>query len=170
MAETRTHFGACVIVSSPLTLSHDVNIDAISDEIWPVIANKEAIAINQAYIGYSGGAFQQSSTLLELDRIILPAVERGMGEAEALATGPIVSSSQQYLYKPLAWDGTETAVLLINSEADAQELTLKLSGVPGMTGPCDVRDIGEHVAHGNVAKSISATGESHDGLRCGSMT
>ena len=38
--ETRTHFGAWSIVSSPLTLSHDVNDDAISEEIWSVIANK----------------------------------------------------------------------------------------------------------------------------------
>merc|ERR1719469_716569 len=36
-AESRTHFGAWVIVSSPLTLSHDVNNDTIMDQIWPVI-------------------------------------------------------------------------------------------------------------------------------------
>jgi len=33
MAETRTHFGAWAIVSSPLTLSHDVNNDTVSDAI-----------------------------------------------------------------------------------------------------------------------------------------
>jgi hypothetical protein len=32
-AETRTHFGAWAIVSSPLTLSHDVNNDTVSDAI-----------------------------------------------------------------------------------------------------------------------------------------
>ena len=33
-AETRTHFGSWAIVSSPLTLSHDVHNDTISDAIW----------------------------------------------------------------------------------------------------------------------------------------
>ena len=32
-AETRTHFGAWAIVSSPLTLSHDVNNDTVSGAI-----------------------------------------------------------------------------------------------------------------------------------------
>jgi alpha-galactosidase len=52
--EARTHFGAWCIVSSPLILSHDVNDDAVTDEIWPIIANTEAIAINQAWAGESG--------------------------------------------------------------------------------------------------------------------
>jgi len=86
-----------------------------------------------------------------------------MTEAEVLATGPTVSSSQQYLYKPMAWDGTKTAVLLLNSEATAKELTLKLADVPGMTGPCDVRDIWEHKDLGNqVTESVTVTVESHD--------
>ena len=47
MEETRTHFGAWSIVSSPLTLSHDVNNDTVMDQIWDYIANPEAIAVNQ---------------------------------------------------------------------------------------------------------------------------
>jgi alpha-galactosidase len=45
--ETRSHFGAWCIVSSPLTLSMDVNNDTIMDAAWPIVANTEAIAINQ---------------------------------------------------------------------------------------------------------------------------
>ena len=52
--EARTHFGAWCIVSSPLILSHDTNNDTITDEIWPIISNTEAIAINQAWAGDSG--------------------------------------------------------------------------------------------------------------------
>ena len=75
-AETRAHFGSCAtgprtfliwqpsqptpsraepslcgrwaIVSSPLTLSHDVNNKTIQDAVWDVIANKEVIGVNQA--------------------------------------------------------------------------------------------------------------------------
>jgi alpha-galactosidase len=55
--ETRAHFGAWCIVSSPLTLSHDVNNATTMDAIWPVIANPEAIAVNQAWAGHSGSPF-----------------------------------------------------------------------------------------------------------------
>jgi hypothetical protein len=48
--ETRSHFGAWCIVSSPLTLSMDVNNDTIMDAAWPVVANSEAIAINQVCV------------------------------------------------------------------------------------------------------------------------
>ncbi len=52
--EARTHFGAWCIVSSPLILSHDTMNDTITDEIWPIISNTEAIAVNQAWAGDSG--------------------------------------------------------------------------------------------------------------------
>jgi len=42
-AETRAHFGAWAIVSSPLVLSHDVNDKLIGDSIWDVISNKEVL-------------------------------------------------------------------------------------------------------------------------------
>ena len=58
--ETRSHFGGWAIVSSPLTLSHDVNNDTIADMIWPIIANPEAIAVNQEYFGFSGSSFSST--------------------------------------------------------------------------------------------------------------
>ncbi|KAL1511645.1 hypothetical protein AB1Y20_004937 [Prymnesium parvum] len=60
-AETRAHFGAWAIVSSPLILSHDVTDPAIAAAVWPVIANKEVIAVNQAWAGHSGSPFFESS-------------------------------------------------------------------------------------------------------------
>ena len=57
LVEARTHFGAWCIVSSPLILSHDMTNDTISDAIWPIIANAEAIAVNQAWAGESGTLF-----------------------------------------------------------------------------------------------------------------
>lgn len=160
--ETRTHFGAWVIVSSPLTLSHDVNNDEIMDEIWPIIANKEVIAVSQTYAGYSGGVFKKSSSSVKLDDVNHAALKRGMTEAEKAEAGPTVSASFQYLYKPLTWDGTKTAVLLLNSDGSTQNLTLTLADVPGLTGPCDVRDIWEHNDLGNHAESITVTVDSHD--------
>lgn len=64
--ETRSHFGAWCIVSSPLTLSHDVNNDTVMDQIWDVIANPEAIAVNQAWAGHSGSPFKSSGDRVSL--------------------------------------------------------------------------------------------------------
>merc|ERR1712032_787508 len=158
MAETRTHFGAWAIVSSPLTLSHDVNNDTIMDEIWPVISNKEVIAVSQTYTTFSGGPFKTSSETITLDNVNHAALKKGMTETP----DPTVSASWQYLYKPLSWDGTKTAVLLINSADTAQDLELILTDVPGVTGPCEVRDIWEHKDLGEAPKSMVFSVESHD--------
>lgn len=71
-----------------------------------------------------------------------------------------MTASHQYLYKPLAWDGSKTAVLLLNSVT--QDLSLNLADVPGMKGPCDVRDIWQHKDLGNYANSITVSVDSHD--------
>jgi len=54
----RTHFGAWVITSSPLILGYDLNNQAVNDRVWPFVANKEAIAINQAWAGHPGKQVQ----------------------------------------------------------------------------------------------------------------
>ena len=43
-----------MICSSPLTLGYDLTDDNITERIWDIIANKEAIAINQAWAGHPG--------------------------------------------------------------------------------------------------------------------
>ncbi len=45
--EDRTHMGAWVIISAPLILGYDVTNANKTDKIWSIIANTEAIAINQ---------------------------------------------------------------------------------------------------------------------------
>jgi len=57
--ETRSHFGSWAIISSPLILSHDVNDDVVTDQIWDVISNREVLAVNQAYAGDSGGVYEK---------------------------------------------------------------------------------------------------------------
>lgn len=151
--ETRAHFGAWAIVSSPLTLSHDVNNDTIMDSIWPIIANKEAIAVNQAWAGHSGSPFKQADnnvTLEDSDYV-----------NSTLTRFNVTAPSWQFFYKPLGDD--KIAVLLMNHDNKEQELTLSFSDVPGLKcSTCTVRciwghkDLGVHV--GNFAKTVS----SHD--------
>lgn len=255
--ESRSHFGGWVIVSSPLTLSHDVNNDTITDFIWPIIANPEAIAINQAYFGFSGSTFAEGVKKIELTPRISPAPlgkyvvavvcdssdasQLGWGyntvtralmfqnqcvdstdgsqlvlskctnsvaqqfvysntsqfntitqgsncvdvwEGNGAPGGPIVqmfgchssatnevfqisdisspgaardkdnmclasratipgsSPNYQHFYKPLSWDGSKTAVLLMNHLDTNQDLGFNFTDVPGLSGStCLVRDI-----------------------------
>jgi hypothetical protein len=164
MEETRTHFGSWAIVSSPLTLSHDVNNDTIMDQIWDVITNKEAIEVSQTYAGFSGGAFHESSKKVKLDDVNYAKADRGMAEHELSSTGPMITAAHTFLYKPMTWDRSRTAVMLINSDDSAQNLTFNLADVPGLTGPCDVRCIWGHKDLGNFETSFTHEVASHDAM------
>ena len=50
MNESKAHFGAWAVVSSPLTLGHDLSNDAQYDAAWPVISNRDAIRVNQVLL------------------------------------------------------------------------------------------------------------------------
>lgn len=137
------------IVSSPLILSHDTTDQTVTQAIWPIIANTEAIAVNQAY--YSGNAalvasgtvFYSCSTTVTLDGDV-PAV-----------------SSCQYFYKPLS--ATQTAVLMMNHGAATQSLTLTFNTIPGVTcTTCPVRDIWNHANIGPLTNTYTVNLASHD--------
>ena len=152
--ETRSHFGSWAIVSSPLTLSHDVNDDTIIDKIWPVISNKEALAVSQAYFGFSGGPFKQST-----ERVLLTDSFIKANEAEA----PFDAPSSQFLYKPMSWDGKQTAVLAMNSDSSTKTLAFDFKDVPGLAcTTCKVRDIWAHKDLGSFTGRWSGSVDSHD--------
>merc|ERR1711874_871157 len=54
VTQSRTHFGAWCIVSSPLILGFDVTNGDLMDSMWDIITNEEAIAVNQAWAGHPG--------------------------------------------------------------------------------------------------------------------
>jgi alpha-galactosidase len=49
--ESRSHFGAWAIVSSPLILGLDITNQTNLDSVWPFLSSSEAIAVNQAWDG-----------------------------------------------------------------------------------------------------------------------
>lgn len=51
---SRTHLSAWAIVSAPLILGLDVTDDDIMDSVWPVITNREVLAINSHWAGHPG--------------------------------------------------------------------------------------------------------------------
>jgi len=53
-SEDRYAFGMYCVTSSPLVLGHNITDGATNDRVWPVVANVEAIAVNQAWAGHPG--------------------------------------------------------------------------------------------------------------------
>jgi alpha-galactosidase len=39
--ESRTHFAAWAVMSSPLILSFDLRVDKVLDDMWPIISNRD---------------------------------------------------------------------------------------------------------------------------------
>jgi len=141
--ESRSHFGAWCIVSSPLILSHDLNNDTLTDAIWPIISNTEAIAVNQNWFGFSGSVFQQPSEMITL--------------GEGYEAVPI----WQYWYKPM--NSTATAVLLMNHDSVTHQLSLNFSTIPAAPcTTCNVRDIWQQQNLGSFTNTWTTTINSHD--------
>jgi alpha-galactosidase len=164
--EARSHFGSWAIVSSPLTLSHDVNNDTVMDAIWPIISNREVIAVSQSYAGFSGGPFKVHNHTVSLSDINHAAVHKSMTEEEIINLGSYTAPKFQYFYKPLEYNGAKTAVLLMNHDNVEQDMLLNFADIPGVKcTQCHVRDIWNHKDLGNFNASIKATNvTSHDSV------
>jgi len=160
--EMRTNYAAWAIVSSPLILSTDINNETIMDIIWPIIANREAIAINQAWAGHSGSVFKKSGINIELDAVNYAKLQKyrkvANSEYQVPMRDPMIAPSYEYYYKPLEKHGAKTAVLMMNhghahtrSEARKHspfaadqevDLTLHFKDIPGVSCTrCHVRDV-----------------------------
>lgn len=155
--ETKSHFGGWAIVSSPLTLSHDVNDDAVMDVIWDIISNREVLAVNQAYEGDSGGVYDSASQTIRLYS------DDDEENYNFFADIPVY----QYLSKPIG--GGKVAVLLMNSDETENTLTANFSDIPGLDDDCQpndceyvVRDIWNHATLGSFHQTWSVSVESHD--------
>eukprot|EP01116_Phalansterium_solitarium_P025514 TRINITY_DN97_c0_g1_i1.p1 TRINITY_DN97_c0_g1~~TRINITY_DN97_c0_g1_i1.p1 ORF type:complete len:472 (-),score=162.89 TRINITY_DN97_c0_g1_i1:242-1501(-) len=138
--EARSHFGAWCVVSSPLILSHDMNNNTISDAIWPIISNTEAIGVNQAWAGESGNVFAQSKTKTHI-------------WSRSTEIGWVTVPSWQQWYKPI--NSTAIAVLVMNHADSANAITVDFSAIPGLASSASykVRDIWAHQDLGTFSTS-----------------
>ena len=143
--ETAAHFGAWCIVSSPLILSHDLNNATIMDAVWPLISNKDALRVNQAWAGFSGSVFLEAPSTVVLSDAV---------KAEA----PV--KSWQAFNKPIS--ATEIAVFVMNHAATAQSITIPFSAVPGLKSTnVNAYDVWAQKALGPVSTSWTVTLRSH---------
>ena len=112
------------MVSAPLTLSLDLTDKAAVDESWPIIANKEALDVNQDWAGFSGSLFKQSQELIGLTPC------RGTS-----APSECMFPTEQYWYKPLSGHDARqsvVAVLLMNNDASPRNLSFAFNEVPSL--------------------------------------
>ncbi len=118
------------------------------DKLWPIIANPEAIAINQAWAGHSGSPFK------EADHNITWWM--GIGGSPHNVSVPL----WQYFQKPVG-DG-KVAILLVNHDDVSRPMELDLHEVPGLScSNCEVRDVWARQDLGRMMK-LDVTVGSHD--------
>lgn len=122
--ESYTHFGLWSITSSPLILSLDLNNQTAMDFAWPIISNKEGIAVNQIWAGEAGNVFSQANTTVSL--------------------GPY-STAPAWQYLSKAQGQGCVAVLLVNYANTSTDLSIEFDTVPHLacahSSSCVVRDI-----------------------------
>ncbi|KAJ9455270.1 Alpha-galactosidase 3 [Diplonema papillatum] len=124
--EDRTHFGAWCIVSAPLILGHNVTDAAINARIWDIVANKEAIAINQDWAGHPG------------TRIV----------------GNTTGSVYQLWTKPLT--GGAAAVFILNNSSDPMPVTFQFADFGFTSADnVTVRDVWSHFDAGTYQASYT---------------
>ena len=93
--ESRTHFGAWAVVSSPLVLGLDVTDDARVTAVWPILSNAEVIAVNQAWAGDPGRLLESADSYQiwakALPRGAIAALVFNRGSSYATVSVPLAS-------------------------------------------------------------------------------
>jgi hypothetical protein len=112
-AEARSHFAAWCIVSSPLVLGIDMTNKTAMDSVWDILTNTEAIAVNQAYFGSSGGLYNQSGATLHLP---IPGVAAARSPAHRTPAGVDVATVQLFA-KPLSAAEAARRVAFLREES-----------------------------------------------------
>jgi len=154
LTEMRSNFGGWCIISNPLVLAMDLRDSAELDKVWPIITNREAIAINQEWFGDSGRLHNQSSTSVTISNC-------GSGSACQQPQWQIWSKA----LPPHENGGSRAAIFLLNNDNKAINVETSLAEIYGL-GPCaaagcSVRSVWER-ADLPQSQSVSAVLEPHD--------
>lgn len=125
VTEWKTHFAAWCITSSPLMLGMDVTDQVSLDLVWPILTNRDAIEVNQIWVGDSGRLNSQST-----EQTRLPNCGSGSG-----CYHPSWMVWSKMLPPRDGAHGTRAAVLLMNNGNSTTTLSVDLTSVHGL-GAC----------------------------------
>merc|ERR1711953_195339 len=137
LTEMRSNFGAWAIISNPLVLAMDLRDGATLDSVWPIVTNREVIAINQQWYGDSGRLRNQSDVQVVVSNC-------GSGSS---CKQPAWMVWSKILPAP-ASGGSRVALFLLNNANETAKVSTSFKGVHGL-GPCPangctIRNVWEH--------------------------
>jgi len=158
LEDSRSHFGAWCVVSSPLILGFDLSNDKIMTEVWPIITNTEAIAVSQTWAGHPGRLLSQAE---EKITFVIPYTERDK-VTMARKHQPVLDSRKISVAVWQIWakklNNGEQAALLLNTGDTANTITLKISDLGyDTTQKVTLRDIWQRKDIGVFSGSDSYT-------------
>jgi alpha-galactosidase len=150
-AQSRAHFSLWCVTSSPLYLG--MNLSAISADDLAIVANRDAIAVNQAWAGYAGDMLNFSQ---------FPPADPAVVNVSVIPTTSV-------WWKPLP-NSSAAAVLLNKGGAPAQIgfafRELQWAGAPSVppAGACDVFSVWDGKSLGQAAARFDAQVEGDSAL------
>ncbi len=109
LIESRTHFAAFAITSSPLVLGFDLTNRTLYDKLYPIIANQRIISINQQWAGSAGTLAVNSSNYFNAS-----TVHGANGKVRPGAKAFVTYPQWQIWRKPLVSPSNSLAILAIN--------------------------------------------------------
>jgi len=124
VTQARSHFGAWVIVSSPLVLGMDLTDASTLDAVWPFLSNTHALAVSHDISAYSVLPAPQVAGLLSESGSKVMYWNCGWWEDQCSLP------SWQTWYKRVA-NATQVAVLLMNHANTTQRVALDPATIPG---------------------------------------
>jgi hypothetical protein len=143
--EWRSHFAMWAITSSPLILGFDLTNRSKLEEVWPIIANEEILAISQSWHGHPGRLVGNSSEYRVMRTAHGSPDTRGSTERfpSWQAWAKQVSNDAVALLVVRVWVGAANATLNFNLQ--------DLQAYSGYKGDVCVRDVLAHTDNGTVA-------------------
>jgi len=133
--ESRTHFAAWVVTSSPLVLGFDITNTTTYDAMYPIVANKLAIGINQQWAGLSGVLVRNATTTFSA-----PTAHGANGKVAPHGRGNVTYPDWMVWRKPLSEPRGGEAVLVINLSDSPVDVAISFSEL-GMDGVSSVTDV-----------------------------
>ncbi len=131
--------GMWCTMSSPLILGLDVRDDSAMNRVWPIIANREAIGVNQAAWSGDSGRIASSST----ETAVLQNCSFPMNGVANNCTKPAEMVLRKHLSAKTA------ALLLVNNRDTPGSVTANWTEL-NVQCPCTARDLWAHEDLGPV--------------------
>eukprot|EP01013_Petalomonas_cantuscygni_P032487 TRINITY_DN59045_c0_g1_i1.p1 TRINITY_DN59045_c0_g1~~TRINITY_DN59045_c0_g1_i1.p1 ORF type:complete len:466 (+),score=72.10 TRINITY_DN59045_c0_g1_i1:81-1478(+) len=133
--ESRTHFAAWAIVSSPLILGFDVRNHSVVEEVWPYVASFAVLSINQNWLEDLGTLVASSADVGDTVSLrVHKGGDRGTGGAD-VATSETFPATQVWAKRV---NYNAVAALAINAGDDVRNVTVYWKDLGPALAPCAV--------------------------------